>query len=335
MNAKRGCGIRSILFWILCISVYGVSLLVAQVPKSEKDIPIFPGATRDMNQESVKKGQMGWEMNQNLSSATLKLYKTGSPLEEVFNFYLQKIGGKAGSTDFDPRTLAAGAVSPIWYELQYYTNEDFEDYEGHSGTLIKQTLTKNRKPHAAGKWLKEVQFNWYKKETNNDGTTFYVIIFDETFDAEPPKFKTATSIEMQITTERSEQAMRAMGEEQMERKTEERTKSLQGKPPTAKDLGAPLYPGALFDADASAGMSLGDDYAYYIFLTTDPPSKVVAFYEQQLKIKAGVNGDKYMIPLKGKLPVPEEGIAVEPNTMFGGNAKTVISIQKRTGKSEE
>jgi hypothetical protein len=41
-----------------------------------------------------------------------------------------------------------------------------------------------------------------------------------------------------------------------------------------------------------------------------------------------------MIPLKGKLPLPEEGISIEPNTMFGGNAKTVISIQKMIGKSE-
>jgi hypothetical protein len=41
-----------------------------------------------------------------------------------------------------------------------------------------------------------------------------------------------------------------------------------------------------------------------------------------------------MIPLKGKMPIPDEGISVQPNTMFGGSAKTVISIQKMTGKNE-
>jgi hypothetical protein len=38
-----------------------------------------------------------------------------------------------------------------------------------------------------------------------------------------------------------------------------------------------------------------------------------------------------MIPLKGEMPLPEEGISIEPNTMFGGKAKTVISIQKKIG----
>jgi len=36
-----------------------------------------------------------------------------------------------------------------------------------------------------------------------------------------------------------------------------------------------------------------------------------------------------MIPLEGKLPVPDEVISIESNTMFGGNAKTVITIQKK------
>lgn len=129
--------------------------------------------------------------------------------------------------------------------------------------------------------------------------------------------------------------MREETEAQMDQKVEELAKSLKSKPPTAKDLGAPLYPGAKFDADASAGMSAGNDYAMYLYLTTDPPSKVAAFYEQQLKVKAGVQGDKYMIPLKGKLPIPEEGISIEPNTMFGGSAKTVITIRKMTGRREE
>jgi hypothetical protein len=94
----------------------------------------------------------------------------------------------------------------------------------------------------------------------------------------------------------------------------------------------PLYPGAKFDAENSAGMSAGNDYAIYIYLTQDQPSKVAAFYEKQLKITpVEVGNDQYMIPLKGQMPVPDEGISIQPNTMFGGSAKTVISIQKMTG----
>jgi len=64
--------------------------------------------------------------------------------------------------------------------------------------------------------------------------------------------------------------------------------------------------------------------------------KVVNFYEQKLKKKAEepMKGH-FLIPLKGKMPMPDEGISIdEPNTMFGGSAKTVITIQKMTQKND-
>jgi hypothetical protein len=335
MSAKRIIAAGSILLWVLCIFASSVSRLAAQVPKSEKEIPIFSGAVRDTDKESALKSEQGGEISPNVRSGVLKVYMTGASAEEVFKFYLQKIGAKEGAPDIDPRGLERGAVSQASYEISYYTDEHFEDYEGHPGTWKKQSLVKNRKPYTSGKWISGGWINWYKKESNNDLTTFYINIDDESFDVFSKKYATATSIRISVATEKSEQAMREETDAQMDQKVEELAKSLKSKPPTAKELGAPLYPGAKFDADASAGMSAGNDYAMYLYLTTDPPSKVVAFYEQQLKIKAGVQGDKYMIPLKGKLPIPEEGISIEPNTMFGGSAKTVITIQKMVGKREE
>jgi len=335
MSAKRIVAAGSVLLWVLLISASSDSRLAAQVPKSEKEIPVYPGAVRDMNKESAVKSQEGEVSNPSLRSAVLKVYKTGASPEEVFKFYLQKIAAKEGAPEIDPRGLQRGATSQAVYEIFYYKDEDFENYEGHPGTWMKQSLVKNRKPYAPGKWITGGYINWYKKESNDDLTTFYVNIDDESFSDSPRKYETATSIRISVRAEKSEQAMREETDAQMDQKVEDLAKSLKSKPPTVKDLGAPLYPGATFNADASAGMSAGNDYAYYIFLTTDPPSKVVAFYEGQLKVKAGANEGRYMIPLKGKLPMPEEGIAIEPNTMFGGSAKTVITIQKMIAKAEE
>jgi len=335
MTARTHTQVGSIAFWIL-ITLAGISgILIAQVPKSEKEIPIFPGAVRDMEKESAAKSEMANEPSPNVRSGALKVYVTSASAEEVFKFYLQKIRAKEGGLDIDPRGLERGAVSEAVYEISYYTDQMFEDYEGYHGGWKKQSLLKNRKPYTPGKWITGGYINWYKKESNDDLTTFYINIDDESLDDFARKYKTATSIRISVGTEKSEQAMREEADAEMDQKVEDLSKSLKGKPPTAKDLGAPLYPGATFNADASAGMSAGNDYAYYIFLTTDPPSKVVAFYEEKLKVKAGAYGDKYMIPLKGKLPIPEEGIAIEPNTMFGGNAKTVITIQKMIAKTEE
>lgn len=99
--------------------------------------------------------------------------------------------------------------------------------------------------------------------------------------------------------------------------------------PTAEKLGAPVYPGSSYDALNSQGMSSGD-YAYYIFTTNDAPEKVAAFYERKLKVKAGKFTNSYMIPLKGSLPLPEEGISIQPNTLGGqsAKAKTMITFQK-------
>ncbi len=36
-----------------------------------------------------------------------------------------------------------------------------------------------------------------------------------------------------------------------------------------------------------------------------------------------------MITLKGELPIPEEGLTIQPNTMFGGKVKTVFTVQKQ------
>ncbi len=317
---------------MLLVFIGSQSILIAQTPKSEKEIPIYSGAKRDANRETEL---------ESLGSDGRKVYRVGVSTEDVFNFYLQKIGGKEGMMDIDPMGIKPGAVSQVWYTVEYYKDEEFTDYfierdVMHPGKWMKQKLIENRKPHTPGKWIVHAFFNWYKMESSNDLTEFYIIIHDESFGEQTEKkYKTSTEIQILASTGKSEQAMREENEEEMEKQTSELSKSLRSKPPTEKELGVPVYPGSKFDADATAGMSAGNDYAIYIYLTIDQPSKVAAFYEQQLKIKpVEVGKDQYMIPLKGKMPMPDEGISIQPNMMFGGDAKTVISIQKMIGKSQ-
>jgi hypothetical protein len=100
------------------------------------------------------------------------------------------------------------------------------------------------------------------------------------------------------------------------------------KPPTEAQLGAPLYPGAFYDARNSAGMSLGADTAY-LFMTSDPPAKVADFYAKKLNKKPSelVKGS-FMITLQGKPPFPEKGITIEPNKpgMYDRKYKTVVTF---------
>ncbi len=108
------------------------------------------------------------------------------------------------------------------------------------------------------------------------------------------------------------------------------------KPPTEAQLGAPLYPGAHYYVCASAGMSMGGDTAY-LFMTSDPASKVADFYTGKLNKKASemVKGS-YMIVLKGKPSMPEKGITIEPNKpgQFDPKYKTVITFMFMNSKGE-
>jgi len=339
---KRNNNIIRISVCLLLASIFIVfpNVIFGQIPKSEKEIPIYPRAKSNATKTSEQKSSMGWDMDKSLRKGILQIYDVDASPEDVFSFYLKKIGGKEGALDMDPKRLKPGTLSQVWYEVEYYEDKELTDYyveqEMHHGKWMKQKLTENRKPHKPGKWIIDAKFNWYYKEINNDLTEFYLIIHDVSFDLyEGNKYKINTEIQIQVTTRKSEIAMQEEAEERMNRQAEELSHSLKSKPPTEKDLGAPIYPGAQFNADASAGMSAGNDYRMYIYLTTEPPSKVVNFYEQKLKRKAAeATKGHFLIPLKGKMPVPNEGISIEPNTMFGGSAKTVITIQKMTERND-
>ena len=99
--------------------------------------------------------------------------------------------------------------------------------------------------------------------------------------------------------------------------------------PSEQELGAPVYPGAKYDGELSAGMSGGGDWFYWIFLTNDPPGKVAKFYEEKTQVKPEKMEGSYIFALKGKPPIPEHGIVIEPNTMFPPPAKAVITVARK------
>lgn len=99
--------------------------------------------------------------------------------------------------------------------------------------------------------------------------------------------------------------------------------------PTDQEMGVATYPGAKFDGQASAGMSQGDTY-FWIYTTTDPIEKVVAFYKEKTRSAPAELGGSFLFTLKkGKSEMfPALGVMVEKNTMFPGPAKSVVTVTK-------
>jgi hypothetical protein len=56
---------------------------------------------------------------------------------------------------------------------------------------------------------------------------------------------------------------------------------------------------------------------------------VAAFYTQRLNMKPAIMNEFYIFALKGELPVPEEGLVIQPNLALGDMPQTIITVQKK------
>lgn len=101
--------------------------------------------------------------------------------------------------------------------------------------------------------------------------------------------------------------------------------------PTEAQLGAPVYPGAVYQPEISGGMSQGESY-YWVFVTSDAASKVAAFYKAKTGIAATEVEGSFMFTIKkGSNPYfPDHGLVIEPNKQLtAGPPKTAITFNKK------
>ena len=142
-------------------------------------------------------------------------------------------------------------------------------------------------------------------------------------------YRQSTEIWVEVETLKSERALEDEHATQMESEAEASISELRASPPTEMELGVPEYPAARFDARASGGMTMDSDTLVYVFLSDDLVPAVVAFYVKATGRKAEpLAGAAFQIRLKGSGIIPAHGVFIQPNTMFGGSARTVITVTK-------
>ena len=326
---------RLILSILFLLALMPAVVLASNTPRSEKEIPIYSGSVRDQaaEKETLRQdAEYSEDIIKTWCSNTVKVYTVKAIINEVAGFYIQKLTAKEGAPDnFTPEP---GAVLPPWYELSCYEPDIFKDQYDDKGKLFYdgkwvKSVFSQRKQWSKNEWLSNIRFEWNIVLNNGDMAQYSVLVEDEGYDALQKVIFNSTRITIRILVTKSQDALTDEQDQEMDRETAEKARQSAKNPPTEEALGVPLYPGSVFDPENSAGMSLDGEYQYYIYLSNDPPSKVLAFYEQRLGKKAMSNEGGYIIALKGQLPIPEEGLTIQPNTMFGGKAKTVITVQKQ------
>jgi hypothetical protein len=99
-------------------------------------------------------------------------------------------------------------------------------------------------------------------------------------------------------------------------------------PPTAANVGVPLYPGSKFEEGITLKFWPPDGRAY-VFSTQDDVAKVVAFYEKRTGKNAVSQPGGYGIVLEGTLAKPTAALVVMSNGLFPDVAAPTLIIVSR------
>ncbi len=353
-------GVASLVFIKCGTGLYGVTLLVllmaltpvgvnAAVPTSETEIPLVPGSIPDAQEEAVWEQYGSEGVSLFVAGAQLPLasehhafYTTDAPLEDVARYYTMKLD-VVDSSDWGDTlsSLPAGESTPVSVDYAIY-DWQFEDEYGiegeliRSGAMVRDTLANNRIPHSTGEWLSRAAFSWTHRASDGNLILLEVDCEDRSFGEDYAEFQgTQTLIAIHRYTYVSEEDVWEMEDAAMDAQIADLATRMALSPPTSEELGVPIYPGSEFQPEISAGMSLSDTVAY-IFFTVDTPADVINWYEQAIgQPSESWAEDSYAIALSGQLPFPDRGLTVQPNVLFGGLWKTVITLLVAGGTSDE
>lgn len=325
----RGHWTRFSFFLVL----FFLPLQIGAAPLNEKEIPVYPGAVRDQAaEEEIRRDYEEyrfdyWEMK------TIRVYTVKALIDDVCRYYIDQLKAKPGEAIDDPYALASGEVYGPWYELGFWHETIFEtqyEYDTllNDGEWVKEAFAK-RPQWKKGSWLNMASFEWNASLESGDVAQYNVILEDVGFDSRKGVDYRSTRIRIQVLVSPSLEAIEEEEDWAMDQAVAAKAEQFRKNPPTEKLLGVPLYPGAVFSPELSAGMSLSEEYHIYVYFSNDPLDQIVDFYRKRLGKEPHSSGDLgYMFALKGTLPIPEEGLAIQPNMLFDVPFQSMISIMK-------
>lgn len=303
-----------------------------QAPRTEAQVPIYPGAQPTEREETEP-----WHSDRGSIEAEVvlggaeQMYKVAAEAEEVLRWYIARLGAAAGGLDEylwegGAEWPAPGTITPVLYWMDAHDLEEPGGGNMWSGAEVHKVLIKTgRKPFSPEQWVDGAELRWAFTDADGEHTHFRVHVSDFFVMGPGGPGENTTFVTVQwrklLTGERAQAYVEEVEDGRLEATHADRLAEMGPDGPSEEDLGVPPYPGAIFDAETSAGMSLNED-RYYIYRSADPMEKVVAFYEASTGKKAvKVGAQAYVLPIVGEHPFPEHGMIFEyspapPTTTF-------------------
>lgn len=329
-------GIRRIGWTLILLFVLSAPLLAATLPASVEEMPIYPGAVRDQDAEREHLDYVYF--SDDVIFNEVRAYRVETMIDDVAKFYLEYLEPELGWPEKDVYDLEPGELLGPWYEPDFYGPEIFEVQREYD-TLIQdgkwiRTAFEGRPQWQQGKWLAQVWFEWVIKSENGDQIRHSVLVEDEGYDWRARVDFKATRIWFETTVVQGDLMWDGdwddndWDDDDWNDDWSWDMEEISLEQPTEDLLGIPFYPGMIFNEELSVGMSM-EDFHYYVFFSPDSLDQVASFYEEHLnKEPLFLEGD-YLFALRGRLPIPTDGLAIQPNRAFMGFPRTMITVQKQ------
>jgi hypothetical protein len=188
----------SYILAVLILFIF-IPSIAQNIPRTEKDIPIFPEAIVDMEaQQQALEDYKEIHEGESILNLSVKVYTVSMAPDEVCKFYIKKLGAKEGFPE-DNGDSKPGVNTMPWFEVDYFPTSLFEDqHEGnikiHDGKWLKTALTK-RQQWIPGEWLQSAYFEWEIILGNDQMANFSIEIIDaDSFDTRAKKVTNKTLI---------------------------------------------------------------------------------------------------------------------------------------------
>jgi hypothetical protein len=309
-----------------------IPFIFAQVPKSESQVPSYPGSKLVSEQQSPTKAELASGNAPAFAFKLQRIYSSTASVEQIAQFYAAKLGARFDQEGgADPNDLAPGEVSTVGSGVELYD----PDVIDQSPDNVRAAFGKRARLPEMDGWAQAVTFTWAFKNADKDPYSFSLTITDKSVPVDQSRYSQASEITLDVSMLNQEkldafqaemiakmtaaQQATQPSQEQLQQaqaaakaqteamkaasdKAEAESKRVQAefaKVPTEKDLGVAVYPGARYSAEQSMFQSAftGGQGRVYIFEADAKPDVLAQFYEKH-------TGNKTASSLPGMIIVP-------------------------------
>lgn len=323
---EEGIAMKIPLFMVLsmCFLLACLSPVELHAAGAVVDIPVYPGAVLEESAADSFSAHAVADIGEDegvepdLASGSYALYAVEAGIEEIFDYYRRELHAFPDRPGPGPSVPGPGESTAVTYLLDYYGFSSDNSGITHRDRGIEPLIKAARRVYGNGRWIYRAVFYWGRRESSGAYTEFTLTLLDDGLSEDQTSYKPRTKILIELDVYKSPDARRGSFRFYFAHR-----------PLPARIFGFPPYPGAPLWVNLSAFQSAPTTTLTYAFITMDPVSTVVEYYERNTKYKATARADGRCVFC------PHDGLAMDVYRLEDNPDITIISISGCAGPEWE